>query len=480
MLQRLRTLIIIGVLLIGLAAGYRLVSAQASTQSAGAAAAAATVEFAAADRGDIPIVVNAVGNIVANQNVALAFTTSAKVTAVNVKVGDYVKKGQTLATVDNQAFQDAINTAQLKVYSQQLALNKLLEKPRQVDIDVAQANLNYAKAALSEAAIGGADAIQAQIAQTAIDAAQNQSWQAQLNRDIANNKAAANPKAPQQPSTSNDKSIAAAALGVTVAQAQLNATLSQGANPGSIAAAQANVTNAQIQLNQLLQGPNADDLKQAQTNLDAAKAALAAAQQDLAKTLLVAPFDGQVAQVNLNIGQVAPSTNAVTLVDVSSFYVDLPIAELDIAKVQVGQSVNMRFDALPTATLVGTVTRIAQTPNTGTPVTYNVHVELKPVGQPLLSTMSTTASIVTSNAANVVRLPNRFIRVDRARNKAYATVQQADGTFKEVEVVLGTANDTYTEIKSGLAAGAIVTTPGAVNPQNAPNLNGTVRRLTGG
>lgn len=479
--SKLRTAIVIGVALVGAAGAYRWVSAQTAEKTAAAAATTTPIEYAKADRGDVAITINATGNIQAKQNVALAFTSSGKVTAINVHVGDAVRQGATLATVDDQAAQDAITNAQLKVYNAQLALNKLNEKPRQVDIDVAQASINYAKAALNEASIGGSDAIQVQIAQVQVQAAQNALWQAQLTRDQNNAKIAANPKAAASaPSDNqNNKSIDSAALGVNVAQAQLNATRSQGANPGSIAAAQISVQNAELQLQTLLQGPNDADVKQAQANLASAQAALAQARADVAKTYLVAPFDGIVAQVNLNLGQAAPTANAVTLIDTSSFYVDLPIAELDIAKVALGQAVNLRFDALANATIQGKVTMIAATPNSGSPVTYNVRVEFSPAGNPLLSTMSTTASIVISNAANVVRLPNRFIRVDRAKNKAYATVQQPDGSFKEVEIVLGAANDTYTEIRSGVNAGDVVTTPQAITGNNGPGL-GVIRRLAGG
>ena len=202
-------------------------------------------------------------------------------------------------------------------------------------------------------------------------------------------------------------------------------------------------------------------MKQAQANLDSAKSALAQAQSNLDKTKLISPFNGVIAAVDLNLGQDAPSGTDIILLDTSSFYVDLPVAELDIASVQVGQPVNLLFDALPNTTINGKVTQVASTSNGDTPVTYNVRVEIDPAGQPLLSTMSTTASIVTNNANNVVRIPNNYIRIDRQANKEYASVKQPDGTFQDVQLVLGTANATYTEVKSGLHAGDIVAIPSA-------------------
>ncbi|MEP7290051.1 MAG: efflux RND transporter periplasmic adaptor subunit [Chloroflexota bacterium] len=459
MFKTLRTVLILGAVLICIAAAIKLLNTPNTAKAAGAAA---TRETATVDQGDVAIAVNATGTIQANQNVPLAFTTVGKVTSISVKTGDHVLKGQTLATIDSQAATNAVMTAQLTAHNQQLALDKLMAKPRQVDIDVAQAQVALAQAQLSEAQSTGPSAIQVKGSQLSVEQAKNQLWQAQLNRDI-NNQKKANAKGPAVNSfpsnDQNDKSISSADFGVQIAQDQLNSLQSGGAAVGGIASAQASLTSAQASLQTLTDGANVDDIKQAQANVASAQAAVVQAQQAVENSNLVAPFDGLVAQINLSVGQDAPATAAIVLVDVSSFYVDLPIAELDIAKIQVNQPVNLHFQALGTTVVKGKVAQIADTANTGTPVTYTVHIQIDPAGQPLISTMSTTAAIVTSNASNVVRLPNRFIRIDRTKNKAYATVRQPDGAFKEVELKLGTANDTYTEVKSGVKAGDVVTTP---------------------
>jgi HlyD family secretion protein len=462
MSNRLQTVLLVGAVLVGVSATTRLITTNAAQQQSTSAAAAAP-EIATVDRGDISLAITATGNINANQNVGLAFATSGMVTAINVKEGDYVRAGQTLAMLDNTTAQDAVTNAQLKVQAEQLALDTLNAKPRQVDIDVANANVTLAQAQLAEAKISPTDSTQVAIAQLGIQQAQNAVWQAQLQRDITNNAAAANNKNVTITSTdSSNRAIASANGSVSVAQSQLSAVQSQGANVGSIDSAQATLTSAQTQLATLLAGPNVDDVKQAQANLSAAQAALVQAQSDLSKTQLVAPFNGLVAAINLNLGQQSPATNAITLLDVTSFNVDLPVAEIDIAQIQVGMPVNLHFDALGNnSTVVGKVTLIADTPNSGTPVTYNVRVQIAPDGQPLLATMSTTASIIISDTVNVVRMPNRLIRIDAAHKAAYATVRQPDGTFTEVPIQLGASNDTYTEVKSGLKAGDVVTTPSA-------------------
>jgi len=382
---------------------------------------------------------------------------------MNVKAGDHVVKGQTIATVDDQVLVDAIASAQLKLVQAQLALKTLTDKPRQVDIDVAQANLKQAQANLSDSKVGPVDQTQVLIAQQNAEIAKNQLWQAQLNRDIQN----LNPKVAGNTLTvdQQNKTLSASESNVAISQDQIKATQSQGASVGSIDSAEASVVSARAQLQTLMSGPNADDVKQAQANVAVAQAALDQANADALKTRLIAPIDGIIAQVNMNIGEQVPATQAVVLVDTSSFYVDLPVSELDIAKVQVDQPVDLHFDALPNAILNGKVSYIANVANTATLVTYTVRVVIDPAGQPLLSSMSTIASIITSNTSNVVRLPNRFIRINRTQNAAFATVKQPDGTFKEVSITLGASNDSYTEIKSGLKAGDVVETPLAAGAQ---------------
>ena len=480
MSNRLQTVILVGAVLVGISATTRLITTNAAQQQS--ASAAAAPEIATVDRGDISLAITATGNINANQNVGLAFSTSGMVTAINVKEGDYVRAGQTLAMLDNTTAQATVTNAQLKVQAAQLALNTLNAKPRQVDIDVANANVTLAQAQLNEAKISPTDSTQVAIAQLGIQQAQNAAWQAQLQRDIANANATANNKQlTVTTADTNNRSISSANSSISVAQSQLSAVQSQGANVGSIDSAQAALTSAQTQLATLLAGPNVNDVKQAQANLSAAQATLAQAQSDLSKTHLVAPFNGLVAAINLNLGQQSPTTNAIMLMDVNSFNVDLPVAEIDIAQIQVGMPVNLHFDALGNnVTVVGKVTLISDTPNSGTPVTYNVHVEIAPDGQPLLATMSTTASIIISDTTNVVRMPNRLIRIDAAHKAAYATVRQPDGTFKEVPIQLGASNDTYTEVKSGLNAGDVVTTPSAGGNGRGPNGATALLRGLGG
>ena len=480
MYKHLRTLIILGLLAIGAAALVRFGAANAQGSQPQTVA---NEETTTVERGSVQIVVSATGPIQPKQKVTMAFPASGNVVAINVQEGDHVLKGQTLAILDQTTALDNVLLAQARVNQQQIMLNRITAAPRQVDLNVAEAQLKLAQARLAESG-SGVDPLQTKIAGLNVEVAKNNLWQSQLTRD-ANDKTKEDlkkdprtaPQANALPSdTQNNATLQSKEFDVQIAQANADAAKHQTGNVGSISQAQAQVVSAQNALDTLKKGGDKQDITRAQANLDAAKAALAQAKTTLEKTKLVAPFDGVVATLNLNLGQPAPQTAAV-LLDTSSFYVDLPVDEVDIAKIGLDQSVDLKFDSLPGTPFKGKVTYIAPAATkTGDTVTYTVRVEIDPSGHSLISTMSTTASIITGESTNVLRVRNRFIRLDRAKNQAFVALRQPDGTYKEVEVKLGLHNETFTEVTSGLSEGDVLVNPEVIqklpkfgsNPNNQP------------
>jgi multidrug efflux pump subunit AcrA (membrane-fusion protein) len=458
MYKRLGYVILVGTILIGVAAFVRNRSlAQPGSSAAG------VQEVGAAERGDILVTVSATAPLQAKRQVSLTFPITGKVTTVNVEEGDFVRKGQVIAMLDTQVYQDNLAAAEANVLAKQIALQKLQEKPRQVDIDAAQANLNLAQARFKEASASGTDKLQAQIDQLNVDKAKTSLWQSQLQRD-ADDKAKADlqkdprtaPMASSLPSDrQHNKDLTSKEFDVQIQQSMQTSDQSKMGDISSMANAQAQVTSAQVALDNLIKGPGAEDIAQAQAQVDASQAAVEQVRRNLAKGSLVAPFDGVVARLNVHLGEAAPTTGpAAIMLDTSTFYVDVAVDERDIAKVATGQIAALTFDGLPGVSVNGKVTYIAPTATrNGDVVTYLVRAEIDPAGQTLLTSMSATVGIITDQAKDVVRLRNRFIRLNRATGKALVDVLQADGSYKQVEVTLGLRNDTYSEIKSGLNAG---------------------------
>src|SRR5258708_33999427 len=115
MYNRLGFSILVGAILIRVAAFVRSRSlAQPGSSKAG------VQEAGAAERGDILVTVSATAPLQAKRQVSLSFPITGRVTAVNVEEGDFVRKGQVIAMLDTQVYQDSLAAAQANVLARQV------------------------------------------------------------------------------------------------------------------------------------------------------------------------------------------------------------------------------------------------------------------------------------------------------------------------------------------------------------------------
>jgi HlyD family secretion protein len=191
--------------------------------------------------------------------------------------------------------------------------------------------------------------------------------------------------------------------------------------------------------------------------LDQAEAALESARVALDRAKLVAPFNGVVAEMNLEVGELPAQTSpAVVLLDASAYYVDLLVDENDVVNIQLGQTVSFRVDALPEASITGSIERLLITPTASTNsevVTYQARVRLNPSTEPIRVGMSTTANITTKDLQDIIVVPNRFIRIDRQTRQAFVTIQNSSAQTEEIAVELGERNNEVSQIVGGLEPG---------------------------
>jgi HlyD family secretion protein len=486
-MKRLLILLIIVVIVGGGLALARQSARNAATETQ----AASVLDQTTAQRGSLLLTVSATGAVTPDRQVPLLFAGSGVVREVLVRAGDSVYEGDVLARLDTSDLELALSDAQVRLQMQQIAYDALTGPASEADLAAAQAAVNAAGAALN-AAYSSGNPNAAEIADLRSELARNQLWQAQLQRDMAN--AASSGGGGFSPDISGlipdgvdvsqetidrinqglagvipsfslpsgggvpESSLTQAEYGVQIADANASAAENRGADPGSVASANAALVSAQQQLNRLKDGASEFDLQAAEINLSMAQLAVEQAQAALDSALLVAPFDGVIAQNNLVEGEVPPNTvAAMLLIDEGALYVDLAIDETDVTKVIVGQTVNFNFDALPDAEITGHITRIGVTPTvTGQLVTYPVRVTLDPTEEPVRIGMSATATITTDELDDVLTVPNRFIRIERTTQQAYVTVQGDNGRFTEIPVELGLRNELTSQITSGLEPGQII------------------------
>jgi len=455
-------------------------------QSAALPRRAATVsETMTVSLGTLTQTLKSTGALAPADNTVLNFSTTALITEVNVKAGDLVKAGDVLARVDTTALDARVRDAQISLQQAQNAMKALTAPASDIDIKLAENSVEAAKASLYSASQTGSSDTDIQIAKYREEIAKNQLWQAQLNRDISNASARPNQPNANANKIQSDSNLASSEISVEIAQSNLDSTAGKGPNESSLGSANAQLVSAQASLDSLKAGPTDTQVRQAQIAIDTAQLALDQAKQALKDAVLTAPFDGIVAAVNVEAGEVPAATGAITLIDVSTYTTTLSIDEKDIAQIHVGQQVTLDVKSFTGAAVTGTVTRIEPVPSsTSGLVTYRVEVTLNKAAEALRPGMTSVANVVLSNQANVIVVPNRFITTNETTGKSTVKVQTAPGTYSDVAVTLGAQTDSESVITSGVSVGQTLVILETASTENSGsglffNLPGTGGRLNG-
>jgi RND family efflux transporter MFP subunit len=273
--------------------------------------------------------------------------------------------------------------------------------------------------------------------------------------------------------TGRGDDLAQARQDVQLAQAELNRLLG-GNRSGALAAAQANIAVAEATLADLQADPTATTLAKSEAAVARAQATVKQAEQDAAKATLVAPFAATVARIDLKVGERAAENGVVTVVDQSSFHVDVPVDELDVAQVQPGQTVRVTLDALPDQELNGTVANIvplATKSDQGT-TTYEVTVSIDVSDAAVRPGMTAAVQIVTLNKNDALLVPRRAVRLENG--KSYVLLPKTGSPIPSTgepaserrEVTLGLSNNEMIEITSGLKTGEQVLVQDVVSTFN--------------
>ncbi len=193
--------------------------------------------------------------------------------------------------------------------------------------------------------------------------------------------------------------------------------------------------------------------------VDVAKSELEVAEAALRKTLILAPFDGSVAEVNAELGEFVtpsppgiPTLPPIDLLDVSCLTVSAPIDEVDAAAIKNGMSACVSLDAFADKRCSGVVTRIAPYVLEKEKQARTVEVEVtlkdpKDLAE-LLPGYSADIEILLAKKDQALRLPaeaildsNKVLWIDD------------NSVLHEKSFEPGLSNWSYTEVLSGLKAG---------------------------
>jgi HlyD family secretion protein len=419
----------------------------------GSSGPAAPQRTATVTKGTLASTVNATGNIQAEAVIKLSFEQPGLVSQVKVKAGDAVKQGQVLASLDTSDLELALAQAHTALVTANANYSRTVEGPSKSDLDASQAALNAAYANYDKVKAGPQPSDVADAQATYLNA-QASLRQAQDAYDAANRR---------DPAGINGSPQALALEQATnnyySAKARYDSA-SQGADNAQLSAALQQIATAKANLEKLKEPVKAYNVEQAQQQQKQAQLQVDQAERNLAQAVLVAPRDGVVSDVGVEVGEVAGTQPVMTLVDLSKLHIDITVDEIDVAKLKPNQEVLITLDALPDAALKGAVDRILPDSSTiGGVVSYSVRVVLNKTDAPLKAGMTANTSVVLEQHQNALMVPNWAIRHDKQSGKSYLTVQVDSKTSQEMEVQTGLRNETTTEITSGAREGQVILAP---------------------
>ncbi|MBM3391197.1 MAG: efflux RND transporter periplasmic adaptor subunit [Betaproteobacteria bacterium] len=202
----------------------------------------------------------------------------------------------------------------------------------------------------------------------------------------------------------------------------------------------------------------------ARAQVQEAQARIGASRADTARTVVKAPFDGIVAEVNGEVGEYLtpsppgiPTLPAVDLIDDSCLYVSAPIDEVDAAQIKVGMAGRISLDAYRGRHFTGKLRRIAPyvlaLEKQARTVEVEVDFESPAEIRHLLVGYSADIEVVVDSRDNVLRIPTTALMPD-----SRVLVLTGRGVLEERKIEAGLSNWEYTEAKSGLNRGDRVVT----------------------
>jgi HlyD family secretion protein len=240
--------------------------------------------------------------------------------------------------------------------------------------------------------------------------------------------------------------------------AKLQADTKVAADSAAVAVYTAKKDEASAALDQIKSRLRDVDRAPLEAAVSQALAASASAEEDIKKTWIVAPTDGIVTDVSLDPGELASaSVKAISMLS-THYEVEADVSETDIAKIKVGQTVDITFDALgkdrhfsgsiisvnPAETVIQDI------------VYYKVRVTVEKDSDLVKPGMTANLTVETATKENALYLPLRAVREEKGSR--YIEIIAAGKTVRR-PVTLGLRGDEgMVEIVSGVSEGEEVIT----------------------
>ncbi len=455
------------------------------------------------------------GNVEAVSDATIKPKVSKTVTAVNVSIGDEVKKGDVIATLDDSEIQRSIKKQEAALSNTELnnfysirdsqkkydnykadlengqnsqimsAANSVenartsyeqaketyernkMELENNMDSSVISSNQKVASAKQAlddakqdyddnEAKIRGYDkGVSNAESIYGEDSAEAASAQKEL--DSAEEKSDSLQKAIDNAQTNYDNAINDLLMSYYTSNVSLNSDYENMQQKyTAYQQAQASYEVAVKSANETLQD-YADSLEktQATSNTTTATVELEALYDQLEDYKITAPIDGVITVLNINVGDSASTSDtAAEVTNYDKMKVQIKIDEDNISALDNGTEVTVSVDAL-NKTYKGTVENMSKKATVSNNVSYFTADVTFDADDDIRSGLSAEVKYLLNGVENVVAVSMSALNYN-TDNTAYVLVGDNASTAQQRNVTLGISNGTYVEVKEGLSEGETV------------------------
>lgn len=352
------------------------------------------------------------GNLELTQ-VDISFKMAGRMIERKVDEGDWVKKGDLIATLDpviylHQRVRDQASVASAESNYQQLETAIAYQKATlESDIAARNAELNEATAKLEEL-LNGSRKQDIQQSEAAVADARAQLEFARLDWERAQTLFKNEDISKQQYDQARTKYDSALAM---LRQADEKLSLvKEGPRQEDIAAARADVAHAKAavataEANRLELKRKEEQLVAGKDEIDRSRAQVGISEAQLADTEVNTPIDGVVLVKSAEPGEVlAAGTTVVTIGDLEHPWLRAYIAETDLGRIKLGQKVKLSTDSFPGKVYWGTISYIAseaeftpkqiQTKEERVKLVYRIKIDVDNSSHELKNNMPVDAEII--------------------------------------------------------------------------------------
>ena len=454
--------------------------------------------------GDIKATVLATGTVTSKTDLELSFNSSGVARSVRVEVGDEVKAGAVLATLDQGSAYAALTSARGGLAAAQARYKKVLEGATSEEVTLAQVALTNAQTDLKNTK-DREDNLVANDRRTllssglaALSSGNSAATAPTISGTYTSSEEGRYTISPYNTGSGGYFSISGlesgtgqintatpVALGtrglfiqfpsgfssngttwtVTIPNTQgstyvtnLNAYQSAlNTRDSAISSAQSLVDQRTAELNIKKAQARPSDIDLAEADVLSAQGALQSAQAGYENVLVRAPADGTITSVDIKLGELAQAQKEVIILqDIKNLYLEASVNESDVAELVLGQIVTFTTDAFgPDKVFTGVLSHIDPAPTTnGSVVNYKIKATIDPDQDTIKTGMTANLSVLIEEKKDILYIPDRFVE-DRDGKKFVSIITDVRRQkTEEREVVLGVRGDGgLIEIISGLKAG---------------------------